>query len=102
MAAGLVMGKPGDTFSISADSALGRSSAITGTTARVTEFSEVSQITDWGEHEQAPHLFIQRKFIWPFVHVSVYPDICSFSGSSSDRLSMCVRLSRWNIMGMRG
>ena len=47
MAAGLAMavGKPGDTFSI-ADSALGRSSVITGTTAGVTQFSEVSQITD--------------------------------------------------------
>ena len=43
---GLAVGKPGDTFSISADSALGRSSVITGTTARVTQFSEVSQITD--------------------------------------------------------
>ena len=40
------VGKPGDTFSISADSALGRSSVITGTTAGVTQFSEVSQITD--------------------------------------------------------
>ena len=46
MAAGLAEGKPGDTFSISADSALGRSSVITGTTAGVTRFSEVSQITD--------------------------------------------------------
>ena len=46
MAAGLAMGKPGDTASISADSALGRSSVITGTTAGVTQFSEVSQITD--------------------------------------------------------
>ena len=45
MAAGLAVGKPGDTFSI-ADSALGRSSVITGTTAGVTQFSEVSQITD--------------------------------------------------------
>ena len=44
--AGLTMGKPGDTASIGADSALGRSSVITGTTARVTQFSEVSQITD--------------------------------------------------------
>ena len=43
---GLAVGKPGDTFSISADSALGRSSVITGTTAGVTQFSEVSQITD--------------------------------------------------------
>ena len=43
---GLAVGKPGDTASISADSALGRSSVITGTTARVTQFSEVSQITD--------------------------------------------------------
>ena len=46
MAAGLTVGKPGDTFSISADSALGRSSVITGTTAGVTQFSEVSEITD--------------------------------------------------------
>ena len=46
MAAGLAVGKPGNTFSISADSALGRSSVITGTTAGVTQFSEVSQITD--------------------------------------------------------
>jgi hypothetical protein len=46
MAAGLAVGKPGDTASISADSALGRSSVITGTTAGVTHFSEVSQITD--------------------------------------------------------
>ena len=42
----LGVGKPGDTFSVSADSALGRSSVITGTTAGVTQFSEVSQITD--------------------------------------------------------
>ena len=42
----LGVGKPGDTFSVSADSALGRSSIITGTTAGVTQFSEVSQITD--------------------------------------------------------
>ena len=47
MVAGLAVGKPGDTTSISADSALGRSSVITGTTAGVTQFSEVSQITDW-------------------------------------------------------
>ena len=47
IAAGLAVGKPGDTFSISADSALGKSSVITGTTAGVTQFSEVSQITDW-------------------------------------------------------
>ena len=40
------VGKPGDTFSISADSAIERSSVITGTTAGVTQFSEVSQITD--------------------------------------------------------
>ena len=46
MAAGLAVGKPGDPASISADSALGRSSVITGTTAGVTQFSEVSQITD--------------------------------------------------------
>ena len=46
MVAGLAVGKPGDTASISADSALGRSSVITGTTAGVTQFSEVSQITD--------------------------------------------------------
>ena len=46
MAAGLAVGKPGDTFSVSADSALGRSSVITGTTAGVTQFSEVSKITD--------------------------------------------------------
>jgi hypothetical protein len=46
VAAGLAVGKPGDTASISADSALGRSSVITGTTAGVTQFSEVSQITD--------------------------------------------------------
>ena len=46
MAPGLAVGKPGDTVSISADSALGRSSIITGTTAGVTQFSEVSQITD--------------------------------------------------------
>ena len=45
MAAGQAVGKLGDTFSI-ADSALGRSSVITGTTAGVTQFSEVSQITD--------------------------------------------------------
>ena len=44
MAAGLAVGKPGDTFGT--DSALGRSSVITGTTAGVTQFSEVSQITD--------------------------------------------------------
>ena len=43
---GLAVGKPGDTASISADSALGRSSVITGTTAGVTQFSEVSQVTD--------------------------------------------------------
>ena len=42
----LAEGKPEDTFSISADSALERSSVITGTTAGVTQFSEVSQITD--------------------------------------------------------
>ena len=42
----LAVGKPGDTFSVSADSALGRSSVITDTTAGVTQFSEVSQITD--------------------------------------------------------
>ena len=46
VAAGLAVGKHGDTFSISADSALGRSSVITDTTAGVTQFSEVSQITD--------------------------------------------------------
>ena len=46
MAVGLAVGKPGDTASISADSALGRSSVITGTTAGVTQLSEVSQITD--------------------------------------------------------
>ena len=46
MAAGLAVGKPGDTASISADSALRRSSVSTGSTARVTQFSEVSQITD--------------------------------------------------------
>ena len=46
MVAGLAVGKPGDTASISADSALGRSSVITGTTAGVTQSSEVSQITD--------------------------------------------------------
>ena len=46
MVAGLAVGKPGDTASISADSALGRSSVITGTTAGVTQFSEVSQVTD--------------------------------------------------------
>ena len=46
MAAGLAMDKLGDTFSISADSAIGRSSVITGTTAGVTQFSEVSQIID--------------------------------------------------------
>ena len=46
MAAGLAVGKSGDTASISADSAQGRSSVITGTTAGVTQFSEVSQITD--------------------------------------------------------
>ena len=40
MAARLVVGK--DTLSI-ADSALGRSSIATGTTAGVTQFSEVSQ-----------------------------------------------------------
>ena len=40
---GLAVGKPGDTASISADSALGRSSIITGTTAGVTQFSEVSR-----------------------------------------------------------
>ena len=45
MAAGLAVGKPGDAFSISADSALG-SSVITGTIAGVTQFSEVSQIID--------------------------------------------------------
>ena len=44
---GLAVGKPGDTFSISADSALGKSSVISGTTARVTQFSEVSLITDF-------------------------------------------------------
>ena len=43
MAAGLAVGKP---ESVSADSALGRSSVITGTTAGVTQLSEVSQITD--------------------------------------------------------
>ena len=42
MATGLAVGKPGNTFSI-ADSALGRSSIVTGTTAGVTQFSEVSQ-----------------------------------------------------------
>ena len=41
MAAGLAVGIPGDTFSI-ADSGLGRSSVIAGTTA---QFSEVSQIS---------------------------------------------------------
>ena len=46
MAAGLAVGKPGDTASISADSALGRSSVVTGTTAGMTQLSEVSQITD--------------------------------------------------------
>ena len=47
MAAGLAVGKPGDTLiSISTDSALGSSSVITGTTTTgVTQFSEVSQIT---------------------------------------------------------
>ena len=45
MAAGLTVGKPDDRFSI-ADSALGRSSVVSMTTAGVTEFSEVSQITD--------------------------------------------------------
>ena len=43
MAAGLVMGKPDDGFSI-ADSALGTSSVVSVTTAGVTQFSEVSQI----------------------------------------------------------
>ena len=46
MVARLAVGKPGDTVSISADSALGRSSVITGTTAGVTQFSEVGHITD--------------------------------------------------------
>jgi hypothetical protein len=47
LVAGLAVGKRGDTSSITAaDSALGRSSVITGTTAGVTQFSEVSQITD--------------------------------------------------------
>ena len=41
MAAGLAVGKPGNTLSI-ADSALERSSIVTGTTAGVTQFSEVS------------------------------------------------------------
>ena len=42
MDAGVAEGKPGDTFSI-ADSALGRSSVVTDTTAGVTQtqFSEV-------------------------------------------------------------
>lgn len=43
MAAGLVVEKAGDTLSVS-DSALGESSVISGTTAGVTQFSEVSQI----------------------------------------------------------
>ena len=43
MAAGLAVGKPGDTFSTY--SALGRSSVIKGTSAGVIEFSKVGQIT---------------------------------------------------------
>ena len=45
IAAGLTVEKAGrDTLSIS-DSALGESSVISGTTAGVTQFSEVSKIT---------------------------------------------------------
>ena len=43
MVAGLAVEKVGDTLSIS-DSALGESSVISGTTAGVTQFSEVSQV----------------------------------------------------------
>jgi hypothetical protein len=46
MVSRLAVGKPGDTASTSADLALERSSVITSTTAGVTQFSEVSQITD--------------------------------------------------------
>ena len=42
VAAGLTVGKPDDRFSV-ADSAQGRSIAVTMTTAGVTEFTEVSQ-----------------------------------------------------------
>ena len=45
MAAELAVGKLGDTFS-STDSALGKSSVITSTTAGATQFSEVSYIID--------------------------------------------------------
>ena len=44
MAAGLAVGKPDDGFSI-ADSALGTRSVVSVTTAGVTQFSEVSQIS---------------------------------------------------------
>ena len=42
MATGLAMDKPVDTFSISAESALGRSSVVTSTTAAETQFSGVN------------------------------------------------------------
>ena len=45
MAAGLAVGKPDDGFSI-ADSALGTRSVVSVTTAGVTQFSEVSQISN--------------------------------------------------------
>ena len=45
MATGLAVGKPDDGFSI-ADSALGTRSVVSVTTAGVTQFSEVSQISD--------------------------------------------------------
>ena len=40
-----------------------------------------------GERERAPHMFIQRKFVWPCVHASIY---------------LCVHLTGWNIMDMHG
>ena len=43
IAAGLAVGEPKDAPSI-ADSAIGRSSIVSGTTAGVTQFSEVSLI----------------------------------------------------------
>ena len=44
MAAGLAVGEPKDAPSV-ADSAIGRSSVVSGTTAGVTQFSEVRSMT---------------------------------------------------------
>ena len=57
--------------------------SINFSTCRVFKFD---QELIGGERERAPHLIVRRKFVWPCVRLFV----------------SCVRLSGWNIMGMRG